>query len=107
MAWLELEPSGRYHVAFRSEDRKPKKSLANRSRGQAEIRLARLEETIQLVECGRLEISSEVDVATLLLSDGKPVAEDAIDRTGVAPLTDDFSPAAYLVARQLRQAGGR
>jgi len=71
MAWLELESSGRYHVAFRFGDRKFKRSLSTRSKGQAETRLARLEETIRLVESGRLEIPIDAEVATFLLSDGK------------------------------------
>jgi len=71
MAWLELEPSGRYHVAFRFGDRNFKKSLSTKSRGQAGTRLARLEETIRLVESGRLEIPAEAEVVTFLLSDGK------------------------------------
>ena len=56
MAWLELERSGVYHIAFRLGDRKFKKSLRTKSEIETEARRHRLEENLRLVESGRLTI---------------------------------------------------
>ena len=71
MAWLEREPSGHFHVRFRIGTRKFKRSLKTKSESAAETRRVRLEETIRLVESGRLTIPADVDVPTYLLSDGR------------------------------------
>jgi hypothetical protein len=71
MAWLEQKPSGRYDVAFRFGGLKFKKSLRTSDSEKARARLHRLEESISLVESGRLELPEDADVATFLLSDGR------------------------------------
>jgi hypothetical protein len=81
MAWLELEPSGCYHVAFRFADRKFKKSLGTKSKKQADTLRARLEENIRLVELGRLEMPRDADVPTFLLSDGKLNGKPTVARS--------------------------
>ena len=71
MAWLQSDPSGNYHICFRFGGRKFKRSLKTKSEKQARRNKARLEDTIQLVQTGRIEMQPHVDVPTLLLSDGK------------------------------------
>ena len=71
MAWLEQDPSGVYHVAFRFAHRKFKRSLDTKTKRRAEARRLRLEENIGLVKAGRLEIPDGADPAAFLLSDGK------------------------------------
>ena len=71
MAWLENDRSGNVHVCFRFGGQKFRRSLHSKSRREAEARKQRLEENIRLVECGRLDVPTDTDVATFLLSDGK------------------------------------
>ena len=71
MAWLAKSPSGNYHVSFRFVGEKFKKSLGTENERTAQGRLSRLEETISLLESGRLTITERADVATFLLADGK------------------------------------
>jgi integrase len=71
MAWLDRDPSGYFHIAFRLGDRKFKRSLKVKDQVQAAAACARLEENLRFVEAGRLEIPTGGDVVTFLLSDGK------------------------------------
>lgn len=71
MAWLEQDKSQFFHIRFRFAGIKFRRSLRTTSRTKAESTRRRLDENIQLVECGRLEIPSGSDVAAFLLSDGK------------------------------------
>lgn len=80
MAWLELETSGQYHVAFRFGSRKFKRSLKTSNRRTAESRCTRLEENIQLVESGRLVIPLGANIPAFLMSDGKLNANVEIPR---------------------------
>lgn len=71
MASLQLV-SGHYHISFRFAGRRFKRSLKTSRRDEADARRVRLEETIKLVETGRLEVPGDVsDIAAFLLSDGK------------------------------------
>ena len=70
MASLQLV-SGHYHICFRFAGRRYKRSLKTSRRDKAEARQVNLEETINLVESGRIEIPDFVDhVAAFLLKDG-------------------------------------
>ena len=71
MAWLENDRSGNVHVCFRFGGQKFRRSLRTKSRREAETRKQRLEENVRLVECGRLDVPTDVDFATFLLSGGK------------------------------------
>jgi hypothetical protein len=71
MAWLEKDPSGNFHIAFRYLGARYRRSLRTKNEGQAAARRLRLEETISLVESGRLDIPPGGDIGTFLLSDGK------------------------------------
>ena len=71
MAWLEQTSTGRYHVGFWYGGLKFKKALRTCDARAADARLHRVDENIRLLESGRLELPSDADVATFLLSDGK------------------------------------
>ena len=81
MAWLELDPSGRYHVAFRVGTTRFKRSLKTRDKREAEFLASRLEENITLVERGRLVVPDGADVAAFLLSDGKLNARPKVPKS--------------------------
>ncbi|QDU52110.1 tyrosine-type recombinase/integrase [Gimesia panareensis] len=71
MAWLEKKNNGIYQISFRFAGQRYKKSLKTKVESKAESRKTRIEETIQLVEQGRLDLPDDVDIPTFLLSDGK------------------------------------
>jgi integrase len=71
VAWLEQTPGGLYHIAFRFDGQKLKKSLRTRDVQAANARLHRVDENIRLVESGRLVVPTDGDLGTFLLSDGQ------------------------------------
>lgn len=71
MAWLELKPSGFFHIVFRLGNQKVKRSLKTKNRRTAEGRLAGVEATLQVLESGRLSVPEGVDIVSFLLSDGR------------------------------------
>ena len=71
MAWLEKDPSGMFHLSFRFGGRKFRRTLKTTDADTAHARKTQLEETVRLVENGRIEIPKDADVGTFLLSDGK------------------------------------
>ncbi len=92
MAWLEREPSGQFHIRFRIGSRKFKRSLKTKNESEAETRRIRLEETLRLVESGRLTVPAKVDLATYLLSDGQLEQPLAVpDTVGLKSLFDEYT----------------
>ncbi len=83
MAWLDLPPSGVYHIGFRYAGRRWKRSLDTTNSQIAERARVRVEENLRLVQQGRLDVPSSVDVAEFLLFDGKLsfVAHPATDHS--------------------------
>lgn len=72
MAFLESDPAtGVYRVRFRFGGREFKRSLKTTSERAALARVARIEETVALVEQGRIELPTNADIGTFFLSDGK------------------------------------
>ena len=71
MAWLVKKKTGIFHLGIRFGGEELTRSLKTRSERVAQATLHRVEETIELVERGRLEIPADADVAAFLLSDGK------------------------------------
>jgi integrase len=108
MAWLELEPSGQFHIRFRIGSRKFKRSLKTKNESEAETRRIRLEETLRLVESGRLTVPAKVDVATYLLSDGQLEQPLAVpDTVGLEELFGEYTgslPEASMEANSLYTA---
>lgn len=70
MASLE-QRTGNYNIVFRFGGRKFTRSLGTDDAREADRLRANLEQTIRDVKSGRLQIPTEADVPTFLLSDGK------------------------------------
>ena len=72
MAHIELdESSRRYRIRFRYGGKEYKRSLKTTSEGEANSILGRVEETVRLLERGRMVLPSDADAGTFILSDGK------------------------------------
>ena len=72
MAYLEIDTtSGLYRIRFRYGGRPYKRSLKTSDRVEAEGVAGRVQETIRLLERGRLELPPNADPGTFILSDGK------------------------------------
>ncbi len=72
MAGIQLDPkSKRYRIRFRYGGQEFKRSIKTRSKKEAGAILGRVEETLILIERGRLEVPTDADPATFILSDGK------------------------------------
>ncbi len=92
MAWLEREPSGQFHIRFRIGSRKFRRSLKTKNESEAETRRVRLEETIRLVESGRLTVPADVDLPTYLLSDGQLEKPMVVQNTAsLGDLFDEYT----------------
>lgn len=76
MASLEFDNSAEnFLVRFRYNGRSYKRSLHTGSEREARAVAGRIEETIQLIERGRIEMPPNADPASFILSDGKRVGE--------------------------------
>ena len=71
MASLQQFPSGNFHITFQFGGKRYKRSLKTKDKRQAMSLRARVEETVRLIELGRIELPNSVDIPTFLLSDGK------------------------------------
>jgi integrase len=72
MASLEFDnPSGKYRIRFRYGGKPFKRSVKTSDRTEAEGVAARVEETIRLLERGRLDLPPGADPGVFILSDGK------------------------------------
>ena len=72
MASLELDPdSGRYKVRFRLYGAPYKRSLKTRDCKEARSVVERINETIRLIERGRLDMPTDADPVVFVMSDGK------------------------------------
>src|SRR5262245_9808140 len=72
MATLEYDPiAGRHRIRFRYGGRSFKRSLKTQDLAEVHGVVARVEETIRLIDRGRLEIPPDADPAAFILSDGK------------------------------------
>lgn len=65
--------SGRFLVVFRYCGRQFQRTLKTASRRQAQAAAARVEDTIRLIEQGRIEVPDDVDPGDFILSDGRLV----------------------------------
>ena len=76
MAWLEFDDAAeRYRIRFRFDGRQYKRSLKTADGREARAMLGRIEETILLIERGRITLPENADPATFILSDGKRTGE--------------------------------
>jgi len=69
MAWLERHPtSGHFHLCFRWNGKRKRRSLSTDDTKAAEAIRLRFEENVALLERGRLELPPAADIMTFLLS---------------------------------------
>ncbi len=79
MAHLQLDPaSGRFRLRFRFGGIEYKRSIKTRDPRTAETTRSRVEETLRLLETGRIELPSGADPGRFILSDGKVAAKPAV-----------------------------
>src|SRR4051812_21170708 len=81
MASLQLdEASGRFRIRFYFNGVEYKRPIKTKDRKTAFGIQARVDETIRLLEQGRLEIPSGADPAAFILSDGKLTGKPVVPR---------------------------
>ena len=90
MAWIQTDPSGNFHISFRFGGRKFKRSLKTKEEKQAQLKKLRLEETISLVESGRIELPPNVDIPTFFLSDGKLDGKIVVQKLSLQDLREKY-----------------
>jgi hypothetical protein len=81
--------SGRFRIRFYCGDTEYKRSLQTKDEAEAQAVKVRVEETLRLIERGRLEIRPGADPARLVLSDGKLIGKPVIEQ--VLTLDDLFT----------------
>jgi site-specific recombinase XerD len=82
------DKSGRFRIRFRYGGRDFKRSMRTMNRREAEAIRGRVEETIMLIERGRLDIPSDADPGTFILSDGRRINKPSSPK--VRTLADFF-----------------
>lgn len=72
MASLQLDPlSNRYRIRFYVGEQECKRSFKTKDEDTAKVILGCVEETIRLLDQGRIEIPAGVDPGRFILNDGK------------------------------------
>ena len=90
MAWLQQNPSGHFYISFRFAGRKYKRSLKTTERKKANTKKVRLEHTITLIESGRIDLPTGVDIPTFLLSDGTKNGKTEVRDCRLDRLLEEF-----------------
>jgi integrase len=81
VASLQLDPlSGRFRIRFSFGEQEYKRSLKTKEESVARATLGRVEETIRLMEQGRIEIPANIDIGRFILSDGKRHGKIVVQR---------------------------
>ncbi|MFK7736998.1 MAG: hypothetical protein AB8B50_13265 [Pirellulaceae bacterium] len=71
MASLQQEPTGVFHIVFRYQRRRFKRSLATKTESIALARLEEIEEAIRLLQDGRIQIPEKVSTDAFILAVGR------------------------------------
>jgi integrase len=88
MASLSLDAkSGYYRIVFWFGGRQYRRSLRVRDEGRAEAMRGRVEDTLSLIQTGRLSIPTDADPGTFIISDGKLDQKPAVTSTPEQPKT--------------------
>ena len=90
MAWIQQDPSGNFHISFRFGGRRFKRSLKTDLYRQANLSKLRLEESIALIEAGRMNLPPNADIPTFLLSEGKLDGKIVVNLRMLGELSDDY-----------------
>ncbi len=88
MASLQPYPNGIFHVHFRYAGQRFNRSLKTCDPVEAQSRVARLRETLKLVEAGRIEVPLDEDPGSFLLADGR--ATKSVTLSEVRTLSELF-----------------
>lgn len=91
MASLEQDPqSKRYRLRFRFAGRECKRSLGTTAKREAIAAQVQFEETLRLVESGRLIIPPDTDPIAFLLSDGRATGTKPLKLVTLGQLIDSY-----------------
>ena len=90
MASLQQLTGGTFYICFRFGGARYKRSLRTRDRRKAFAMKARLDDTMDLVEQGRIELPDSVDVPTFLLSDGKRRGQTVVKEARLGKLVEQY-----------------
>ncbi|MEM9410450.1 MAG: tyrosine-type recombinase/integrase [Planctomycetota bacterium] len=82
--------SGTYHITIPFGGKRYKRSLKTKDRRIANSIKARVEETVMLVESGRITIPPKVDLPSFLLSDGKVINFPTFERLGLKAAFEEY-----------------
>lgn len=88
--WIQQAPSGNFYVSFPFGGREFKRSLKTSVPKPAQLKKLRREETIALVEAGRIDLPSNSDVPTFLLSEGKLDTKHVVQLRSLDELSEQF-----------------
>jgi hypothetical protein len=109
VASLQLDPkSGRYYIRFYYGGQEYKRSIKTKNEVVARGFLGRVEETVQLLEQGWIEMPADADPGRFILSDGKHKSKAVVQK--LLTLDDLFTLyrlACTLSASTLTKCSGR
>jgi integrase len=80
MASIQQDPSGTFHICFRFGRQRFKRSLQTTDRRKADAAAVRIAENMRLVKTGRMDVPTDADIPTFLLSDGTLSKQPVLDR---------------------------
>lgn len=81
MASLQHEPTGKFHIVFRVQGKRIKRSLGTDIESKAIARRDEIQETIDLIKRGKLSVPNDVSLADFVMADGdlQAIAKKADD----------------------------
>ncbi len=75
MSSLQKDPSGNFHICFRFQGKRFKRSLKTKSDKSASGSIAKLDERVWMIESGHLKIPDGIEAGEFLIYGTKPVAK--------------------------------
>ena len=75
MASLQQESTGMWHVIVRIEGIRFKRSLKTKTKSKAEYRCTEIQEMVDLISRGRIEVPDDVSIIEFVLANGKVAAK--------------------------------
>ena len=103
MASIHQRPDGNWHVSFRLGGKQFKPSLKTTSESKAKAKQAVIEETLQLIDTGRITLPSNAthkEVINFILSGGKQTAKPNLSATANFKSVVDQYFAAYTAGKE-------
>jgi integrase len=103
MASIHQRPDGNWHISFRLGGKQFKPSLKTTSESKAKAKQAVIEETLQLIDTGRITLPSNAthkEVINFILSGGKQTAKPNLSATANLKSVVDQYFAAYTAGKE-------